>query len=266
MTTDYESFRALVPQMAKIDERDIRRSHIPLDVALHEAGIMLTAAREDAAYFAAAGFDTARIDELAAATAALRYAHGEVVARLGLERRAVRRWNEEMPRGRALRAELLAVESFALRNLPDASGALRKIREHRRNSDLMLDLHALAQIGREGRAFLEAVNFDCSLLDLADRKADMLGRIFAAAFLGSEKSGYGRQRDRVFTYMCRVMADIRSSAKYVFRNHRERIVYYQSAYRRRCRMLKSASEVTVPEIPPASESAGIGAGAATDAS
>jgi len=250
MTTDYESFRALMPRLAKIDDRDIRRPRMPLDIALHEAGPMLAAAREDEASFVAAGFDPARFDELAGATAALRYAHGEFVARLGVVRLAVRRWKQEMPEGRALREELLAVESFALRNMPDAPEALGKIREHIRNSDLALDLHALAQLGRKGRPLLEAVNFDCSLLDLADKKADELSRIFAAAFLESEKSGYGRQRDRVFTYLCKVMADIRSSAKYVFRNDRERLVYYQSAYRKHHRMLKSAMEKSVADTPP----------------
>jgi hypothetical protein len=148
-----------------------------------------------------------------------------------------------------LRADLLAAATYALRNIPDAVRAIRKIREGSGHSDMIADLKALAELGRKYMPQFEAVKLDAGLIDSADTKADELSILFARAFIEKNTSGPKDLRDRAFTHMRKLMGDVLDAAEYVFRKDRERLDFYYSSYRSRQRTSsKTETEPVVEEV------------------
>jgi hypothetical protein len=206
---------------------------MPVDQAIKEGEIMAAAAQQDAQALAAVGVDFARIQELMDAVGVLRLAQAKLTAAIGELKEAGRQWAAEEPGAYELRSELLAALTYALRNVPDAVKALRKIREGTGNPDMIQDLMALAQLGKKYLQQLLAIKFDANLLDATAKKADDLGKLYAKAFIEKGTVSSREVRDRAFTYMRMVMGEILDAAEYAFRKNKDRLEYYYSSFRSR---------------------------------
>jgi len=163
----------------------------------------------------------------------LRFAQARLIAALGEMKEMAKQWAEEEPKAYALRAEILSAVAYALRDVQDAKRAIKRIREGAGHADMIQDLLALSEVGKKYSKHLQAVNFDLNLLDTAAQKADMLGSVYAKAFVEKSTKDAKDMRDRAFTCMRNLMGETLDAAEYVFRKNKERLDYYYSAYRSR---------------------------------
>jgi hypothetical protein len=230
---DQQDFEALLPKLGALDRRSLRKQDMPLDQAIKEGEIMAAAAMEDVATFTGIGFDTAKISELSMAVGALRFAQARLIAATGELKEASRQWDEEEPMGYELRADMLAAASYALRDVPNAMKAIKRIREGSGGADMIQDLIALSELGKKYLEQMKSINYDVAKFDSAAQMADALGGLYAKAFVEKSTSEAKDLRDRAFTYMRKIMSDVLHAAEYVFRKDPERLSYYHSAYRSR---------------------------------
>ncbi|MBN1577526.1 MAG: hypothetical protein JW913_13290 [Chitinispirillaceae bacterium] len=251
--TDQQYFEQVLPNLKAIPDNDIRRPDMPVKQAVYEAELMSTAAAEDAGALGAVGFNVAVIEELTTAAAGLRHAEGFLIAQTGEIKEATKLWNEAEPDAYELRSECLAALELALRKIPDAIKAVRKIREGSGKQDLFLDLSASAELAKKYKPHLDALHLNTAIFDIAEVKAAELYRLHTKAFIEKGSSETKVMRDRAFTYMRRQMAEILDFAEYVFRKDRARLEYYHSTYRSRHRPSKpqDAIMITKEEVAPA---------------
>jgi hypothetical protein len=232
MMADQQDYETLLPKFKALDKKSLRKQDMPIDQAVKEGEVMAAAARIDGARLDEVGCSKEKVDELEASVSALRYAQAVHTVALGDVKDAAREWKEEEPAGYELRDDLLAAMSYGLRNVPDALKSIRQIREGNGGADMIQDLLALSQLGKRYEPELQKIKFDSGRLDLAAQKADSLGRAFAGAFIERKSSETKEMRDRAFTYMRLVMADVLAAAEYAFRKDAGRLEFYHSAYRR----------------------------------
>ncbi|MBN1306489.1 MAG: hypothetical protein JXA18_01130 [Chitinispirillaceae bacterium] len=246
---DQKDLETLRPQLDLFKPKEVRYPDMPVDQALKEAEIMSAASIEDAEKFAAIGLDREKLDELSLAIGVLRLAQAQLTAALGELKEAARQWADEEPAAYDLRAEMLAAATYALRDIPDAVKALKKVREGAGKSDMLCDLKALAELGRKYKQHFEAIRFDTGTFDIAAIKADELSSLYAKAFIEKNTSGARDVRDRAFTYMRTLMGEVLDAAEYIFRKDKSRLEYYYSTYRSKQR--------TSPKTEPAEEEAAV---------
>jgi len=233
--SDHECYEALRPGFEAIEEGRLRQPDLPVDVVLHEAGIMVTAAREDAKLFCDAGFDTDKIEKLATAICALRHAQSSFIAQIGELDHAEKEWRERVESAVALRKELIAVGLYVFRSMPDAHAAVRAINRRPDRADLITDLRTLSELGKMHHSLLEAVNFDCTLLDAAETTAIELGAVHARTSLEHGVVNARKQRDRAFTLLRQLTSSLFNAARYVYRDNMDRFDLFKSSYRKKCR-------------------------------
>jgi hypothetical protein len=231
--SDQQDFEALLPKLNALDKKSIRKQDMPIDQAVKEGEIMAAAATADTPALTAVGADPAKIAELVTATGALRYSQAVYTAAIGELKDASKQWASEEPAGFELRDELLAAAAFALRNVPDAMKAVKRIREGSGGADMIQDLSALAELCKKYPTQLSAIKFDTTKIDAAVDKAGSLGKLYAKAFVEKGTTVAKDQRDRAFTYMRMCMAEVLAAAEYAFRKDPARLSYYHSAYRSR---------------------------------
>jgi hypothetical protein len=218
-----------------------------------EGGIMAAAAQEDLPKLKAVGLDPAEIAALTAAVGAVSYTQAKFIAAMGEMKDAARQWSEEEPQALELRADILAAAAYALRNVPDAVRAVRRIRQGSSGADMIQDLQSLAELGRKYQKELQTINFDGKLLDTASQKSDALRKVYAKASVEKATAGAKDLRDRAFAYMRLCMAEVLDAAEYALRKDPSRLDYYHSAYRsRRSGSSEPAAAETAAATPAAS--------------
>jgi type IV secretory pathway VirJ component len=231
--SDQQDFEKLSGKLSAIDRKAVRFPDMPVVQAVKKGELMATAAAEDSTTLTAVGVVAPEIEDLGASVGALRFTEARLTAALGELKEAGKQWVAEEPAAYTLRADLLAAESYALRNIPDAKKAIKRIREGTGNPDMIQDLLALSELGKKYPQQMKAVNFDLKILDTAAQKSDLLGRLYAKAFMEKSTKGAKDMRDRAFTYMRTLMGEILDAAEYAFRNNKARLDYYYSTYRSR---------------------------------
>ena len=243
---DQADLERLLPVLNSYAPKQVRFPDMPMDQALKEAEIMLAAAIEDAGKFDSVGLDQSRLDDLSLAVGVARLTQAQLTAALGELKEAAAKWAEEEPLAYELRADLLATVTYGLRNIQDAIKAIKRIREGKGHADMIVDLKALAELCRKYQPHLEEIKFDIGLIDIADKKADELGNLYAKAFIEKSTAGAKEIRDRAFTHMRKLMGDVLDAAEYVFRKDKERLDFYYSSYRSRQRT-SSKTETAIEE-------------------
>jgi hypothetical protein len=237
----------VTPTLNAYAPKEVRFPDMPVDQALKEAEIMAVAATEDAAKFAEVGFEVEKIDELSLAIDILRLTQAQLTAAIGEVKDAMAEWAEKAPAAFELRAAILAAAAYALRNVPDAARAIKKIRAGHSDADKLCDLKALAELGWKYQPHLEAINFNFAMLETATKKSDELSNLYAKAFVEKSTKDAKDLRDRAFTHMRKLMGEVLDVAEYVFRKDRERMDFYYSSYRSR-RRLSSKTETVQEEV------------------
>jgi hypothetical protein len=227
------AFESLREQLTALPRSEIRLPDMPVEQAIREAEIMHSAAVEDAEALAKVGIHSEVLDSLDGAIGALRFTQAQYIAALGELKESAREWVRLLPEAKTLRHELLATLSFATRHIPDATRAIKRIREGVNAAHIVQDLLTLSELGKKYPETLEGLHFDMSELDRAAEMSKRMSHLYARAFIERGSTLAKILRDAAYTLMRRQMNQVMVSAEFVFRKQRERLEFYHSQFRSR---------------------------------
>ena len=144
-----------------------------------------------------------------------------------------------------LRGDLVAASRWNLRHDRIAQGTLNAIQEGDGIADLITDLDALAVLILNNQAaFTHDAHFDAQASAVHAQEVAQALRAVEA-----ERSGEGREdalqlRDRAWTHLEVLMAELRAAGRYVFRKDPDRLIHFQRLTTRRASTGASPEPVT----------------------
>jgi hypothetical protein len=231
-----ENLNAKIAEITAIRDEDVKKPNMPVGEAVQEAENLVAWCQEDKAALTAAGLDWLLVEDLPVRAGACRYAQS-IWARESKSREAAeKQWKAQSPAAFDLRDELVHHFLFAFRNHPDLVAKTQIIREGSSNADMLQDLSDLSVLGKDNQELLKAVGMDVKLLTTAATMADELSALLALAngTNGGDASAKAT-RDKAFSYMKKVVDEIRNTGQYVFWRDEERRKGYVSQYLKRTR-------------------------------
>ena len=147
---------------------------------------------------------------------------------------ARKKWLEIEKPAYDLKEELLHDMAHALRNNPAEMEYLSKITVGHGKRDLVLDFKDAAVLGRKNKDDLEAINFEFTRLDEAEKMHDNLSNIRADAEMNpSELEELKTKAYQAYTYLQEAVAEIRINGQHVFWKNPERLDLYKSDHYQR---------------------------------
>lgn len=229
-------YKQLLPALEAIPNEEVRIPALPVGIFLQEAHDLQMYIRNDHKLLLKAGLDAKTIEELPISTGALRYAQSVWKKEQDKKEEAEREWLEKSPEAYALKNSLETSYRFAFRRRPDLLSKVQAIEEGYGHADMIQDLSDLAVLGRSNTNLLRAIGMDMKELELAESQitslANLLGMVNGDKF---EESRNKEMRDRAYTYLKRIVDEVRMTGKYVFRHDSEKVLGFASEYYRRTR-------------------------------
>jgi len=205
----------------------------PVKVFIDEAENLHTRASIDLPLLSKYGLPAESLDLLLAYTGALRTAQSNWEVKLTDKAKAIKAWNAEAPAMYNLRKELFDHMDFAFRNAPNLLKKLAEIKKGYSRADAVQDMASLSVLGKDNAALLEAISFDISKFELSAEMADhmgtLLGEINGRMYFEDDLKLI---RDKAYTLAKRVLDEICSYGKFVFRDKPEKVRSYASKYNR----------------------------------
>ncbi|MFV0269452.1 MAG: hypothetical protein ACK5HT_20200 [Draconibacterium sp.] len=242
-----DDYNELFAVIQAIPDEETTEPTLPVDVALQEAENLHHWSLDDAAALAVVGITEDMISDLPVRAGACREAQSIWNKDYRSQQEAQKQWAEQAPEAYTLRDDLLASLRFAYRKDEALLSRVSAITEGNGHADMIQDLNDIAVLGRENTAPLTAIGFELNLLDLAAIRADELADLLAEA--NGDKADPNESkliRDKAYTHMKSLVDEIREAGKYVFRNNKNRLKGYSSAYWRK-QNRKKADEVEVTD-------------------
>lgn len=229
-TTEFNELKELIEAM---DDQEIILPNMPVDEFNQEAEDLYQLALRDKEKLVARGLKEESIDLLNKATGACRYSQSLWNKERNEQQESERIWKEESPAVFDLRDDLIDEFEFAFVNSPHLHSALNRIKDGSGNADMIQDLMDLAVLGRQNPEPLQSINFDMSLLDEAENKAGEMADILAKANGAKDDDNEAKVlRDKAYTYLKKIVDEIRRYGKFVFRKDPDHAAKYASAYHR----------------------------------
>jgi len=164
------------------------------------------------------------------------------------QQEAQKQWAEQSVLGYELRNDLLQSLRFAYRKDAALLSRVAAITDGNGHADMIQDLNDIAVLGRENADPLTAIGFELTQLDLASTKADELADLLAEA--NGDKADQNESkviRDKAFTHLKELVDEFREAGKYVFRNDKNRVKGYSSAYWRKIYNKHKSKTIEVAE-------------------
>ena len=228
---DKEDFERLKDKILVIPDEKTKKLGIPVAALSQEAEMLYNWAQEDEEKFLKAKFDWNIVKSLPARTGAARYTEA-IWRNMRLSQEDAQKiWEQERIKGYDMREELLAAMDHAFDEDEDLLQRLSEIREGESHADMVTDVGALAELGREKQELMEAIGFDMEEVEqaahLADRLARLLGEADAERLEDAEEK---KIRDKAYTFLATAVRKIRKCGKYVCRHEPERLKGYTSEY------------------------------------
>lgn len=215
--TSKEAYEQFKEQFISIPSDEIKTPKHSIDDTVAEYTRLGKRAVLDREALIAKGLDPNLIDTLEDKTAAFGWAETNVVARIEKEKGAQEVWKTNSPEGFRLQRILAHDFAFAYRNEPGLKARVDKIRDGNGKADMVRDLQEYGVFGQEHPTYLQAINFDMTLLDRAIELSDILRPLLADSeqpIESSEKLIY--IRNQAFTLAKEAYDTIREYGKFVF--------------------------------------------------
>lgn len=227
----------LRPELDAIPADAVIEPNIPVPIVLQEAHDLHVALDigDTWAQVIAVGLDPALISSLRAAIAAARQAQSQwTIVR---DRSKPRAQREREVAGEVLRRELVAAIRWNLHRDQQAQGVLDRIAKGEGVPDLVQDLEDLAALITSHQAdFVLDTTFDApARAEIARTMASEISEGLALGRADVDQAASKRLRDRAYTHLVRVVAEIRRAGRYAFREQPQRAAVFTSRYRRRIR-------------------------------
>ena len=243
-SSNLADFNAVKESFTKISDSELARRSVPPRIIIGEAETLYRRAMRDAAELTRVGLSLETIELLQPASGALRHAQ----AVLSGAEEGNNSWRKESPEAFEVRDRLFHALLFAYRRRADIRAKLRAAAKGNRNEDMVQQLANYSELGREHKEELKHIGFDFTLLDkaaaLSARMGDLLGEAKAEK---RDCSSERRIRDQAYTYLKRVIAEVREYGKYVFYRDDERSHDYACEYTRNKKRKTDKEKEEIPE-------------------
>lgn len=250
---DREDFERLKERILAIPDEKTKKLGIPVAALSQEAEMLYNWVQEDEEKFLKAKFDWNIVKSLPARTGSARYSEA-IWRNMRLRQEDAQKiWVNERIKGYDMREELLAAMDLAFDDDEDLLQRLSEIREGESHADMVTDVGALAELGREKKELMEAIGFDMEEVEQAARLADRLARLLGEADADRlEDAEEKKIRDKAYTFLATAVRKIRKCGKYVCRHEPERLKGYISEYissrNRRYRNKQAEQEETAQSV------------------
>lgn len=238
-------FDASLAAIQAIPAAEVQEPSMPVDVYVQEADNLYTWLQPDVAILAAKGLSEPLLLQLPVRAGALREAQSLWMK----ESRSQDEWNQKAPAAYELRNDLLADFSYAYRNEPKLMARIAEIEKGDGHEDMVQDLNDLSVLGLANPEQLTAIGFNLESLGtaatLSDEMAQLLSEVNGNKTLGNEGKYL---RDQAYTYLKKLVDEVRTCGKYAFRKDEKRLAGYYSRYWKKRNSSKTSSEET-SEVP-----------------
>ena len=214
--------------VTSITREELTALGVPVNDTIQEGQNLHNWAKHDQPQLCAAGLDIEKIDELAKAADFLRCAEG-----VWYNTKSIQTGNAEISEAMEFSNKLIHDYLYAYRDNATVLSAVRELAEASSNADRIQSLQNCREIGLEHPEELQAINFDMKLLDKAAAIADSV-----AERIGETKADDVEEkflRDQAYTYLTRLISEVRECGKYVFYRDPARYKGYISHYHKRLR-------------------------------
>jgi predicted RNA-binding protein Jag len=248
-----EDYLAKLDEINSIPDKEIQQPSMPVDVFLQEAEDLYKWSINDAEKLKIVGISGKMLKDLLISTGACREAESIWNKDFRSQLEVQKQWNEAAPAAYELRSDLLAAMSYAYRNDEKLMGRVKAIREGYGHADMIQDLNDIAVLGRENATLLTAIGFDLAQLEVAAKQADQLAGLLADVN-GSKNEKIKSKiiRDKAYMLLKKLVDEIRTAGKYVFRKDKVRYAGYTSSYYKN-RMRTTSEPISEEPETPASE-------------
>lgn len=226
-----KEYKEIQKRFQKITSDEVIKLHIPADVLANEGKKLYFWAKEDIKLLVKSGLKKEVVDELSRASEALLIAENVWKHDVKSELVNIEKWKEMSPKAYELRDELLHAFKYAFRDDEVILKSVYSIQEGNTNSDLIEDLHGLKLLGDKYIDRLSIINFDTQKLKLAGEMSIEISNILAQADGDKNRtSEIKTDRDKAFTYLKKLIDEVRACGKYVFWKNENRLKGYRSDY------------------------------------
>ena len=229
--THLDDYNTLLPVLREIPKEEVWQPRMPVDIAAQEGGKLYDWSVEDKEILVSHGLDGTLIDSLPTRVGALIKAESSLIVTRDQQREARKTWVAESEEAMELRYTLLRIFRFAFKNNPVARSQLTKVNEGGRQSDYVVDLDRLADLGEHYTAELEAIHFDTGLIDKARQLAKQMGDALSVYQNAALHTPGVDIRNRAYTYLQMAVVEIRSFGKFAFHDNPDRLEGYFSHYK-----------------------------------
>ncbi len=236
-----EDYENKIDLLKAIEESRVKRPHnVPVGAYLQEADNLYIWALDDREALTAAGLSWEFVEDLPVRRGALAHAEAIWQSQWKAEKESAREWAERSPLAYELRYRMLKDFRFAFRNDPDLTKLVGRIGKGRTHANMLQGLNDLCALGEAHTSLLEAINFDLSLLDRADREAYEMADLLARATRDRLEHNEGKEiRDRAYTHLKEAMDEVRVHGQFVFRENKERFWGYGSQHLREAKQKRA---------------------------
>lgn len=246
--TDLEAIR---PELEAMTPDSIEGPRLPMATALQEAHDLLALVSNEDVWnrLTAVGLQPNARERLKSLISATRVAQSQwTVIR---DRAKSQAQQEREVQAEALRSDILAACRWSLRDDRVAIGTIGAISEGEGVADLIQDLNDLAALLDSRRAAFEAdKTFDAATKsEEARSKAAELQAGTSLDRLSTNQIDARSTRDRAFSLLASLVADVREAGRYAFRNEEAIRTRFLSAYlQQRRRRQSAAADAQLPQV------------------
>ncbi|WP_319479623.1 hypothetical protein [uncultured Draconibacterium sp.] len=230
--SDRQDYDACYDAFMAIPAEEVKAPGIPVESAIQENENLYLWSLDDKAELMGAGLPETTIDSLTVRNGACRTAEAMWKREQHTPQDAQKEWEERAPAAYELHGRLLHDFRYAYRNDQRLLKKVSDITDGTGDADMIQDLSNLAALGEANPEPLAVINFDVTLLPLADTTADELAIVLAQANGEKEIDSQVKiVRDRAYTYMQQAADEIKNCGRYVFWKNEARLKGYRNIYR-----------------------------------
>ena len=230
---DSELFDKKIKEIDELYSDKMLKTTVGLPVAIlnQEAENLYHWCLEDKDKLVSAGLDWNLVEDIPARVELLQEVEAKWFIIKRTKNKIKKDFQKAMSEVREVHAGMLRDFRFAFHNDKDLLKDLSQLSGYKSHKDILIDLRVLAEIGKKNISLLEAINFDTSLLEAADKLCDNTSDKMSQYHIDIQKEEFKALHKKACLYLKDAVAVVRRCGKYVLHGNKERLVGYRSEYR-----------------------------------
>jgi len=221
----------------EIPFKEVLLPSMPVDELIMEAENTKYHVQMDRELFVEKGYDASKIDKIEYAIQFLQMSQSDWLVEFNNKKDVELKWKDISEKANSLHRSIIHDMRFGYRNNPELLSKLSRIAEGNSNADLVQDFSDMVELANAYPEPLKLINMDFEKFEQAnDYKTtirNVLGEVNGVRISGNKEKK--EVRDKAYTYLKRIIDEIRDYGKYIFWQDEEKMKVYSSNYRRKSR-------------------------------